>query len=245
MNAGLRQTRAKTELVISCEHGGNEIPAPYQPLFQKHQALLESHRGFDHGALVMARALAGTCKAPLLISTTSRLLVDLNRSVRHRKLHLEDVAALSATTRQAIVEQYHKPHRADIERLVSRGISRGAKVVHICCHSFIDVLDGEVRKADIGLLYDPARHEELALCAAWKACLKLASPHLAVRRNYPYEGRNDGLTTSLRKLFPSNAYLGIELELNQKNLLLPPGQWAALRRSVIASLSEALSGDKP
>ena len=49
---------ASAGLVITCEHGGNRIPAPYRDLFHAHQALLDSHRGYDSGALIMARALA-------------------------------------------------------------------------------------------------------------------------------------------------------------------------------------------
>ena len=44
--------------LITCEHGGNRIPAPYRRLFRGQRALLDSHRGYDPGALVMAKALA-------------------------------------------------------------------------------------------------------------------------------------------------------------------------------------------
>ena len=63
-------------LVITCEHGGNRIPSLYRDLFHDYQVLLDSHRGFDPGALVMARALAAAFAAPLVASTVSRLLVD-------------------------------------------------------------------------------------------------------------------------------------------------------------------------
>ena len=56
------------ELILSCEHGGNRIPAPYRDLFHAHQALLDSHRGYDPGSLVMAKALASTCRAPVVAS---------------------------------------------------------------------------------------------------------------------------------------------------------------------------------
>ena len=70
---------AKPRVVISCEHGGSRIPGRYRHLFAGRAALLESHRGWDPGALVMARALSRGLRAPLFASTTSRLLVDLNR----------------------------------------------------------------------------------------------------------------------------------------------------------------------
>lgn len=234
-------TAAATALVITCEHGGNRVPARYHRLFRQYRTLLDSHRGFDPGALVMATALARNFDAPLLTSTVSRLLVDLNRSIGHRHLHMEAIRALPAATRREITEHYYQPYRREAERLVAQGTAQQARVIHISCHSFTNTLNGVVRHADIGLLYDPARQGEKTFCANWKSALKESAPGLDVRRNFPYEGRNDGLTSTLRMRFPSNAYLGIELELNQKHLLLPPRQWTALRESVITALEAVLS----
>src|SRR6478609_3398827 len=50
--------------IITCEHGGNRIPAPYRRLFREQRALLDSHRGYDPGSLVMAKALARAFAAP-------------------------------------------------------------------------------------------------------------------------------------------------------------------------------------
>ncbi len=69
--------------LVTCEHGGNRIPPIYRALFRGQQAVLETHRGYDPGALVMAQALARSLQAPLVSSTVSRLLVDINRSIGH------------------------------------------------------------------------------------------------------------------------------------------------------------------
>ena len=236
-------TTAATTLVITCEHGGNRVPAPYRHLFCNCDTLLESHRGFDPGALIMATALAKNFGAPLLSSTVSRLVVDLNRSIGHRTLHMETIRKLSAAIRQEIIAHYYQPYRTKAERLVVRGIARRGRVIHLSCHSFTNNFNGVVRDADIGLLYDPARQGERAFCAAWKAVFKISAPDLVVRRNFPYEGRNDGFTSALRKKFPADVYLGIELELNQKHLLLPARQWTLLRESVISSLETVLCDD--
>jgi predicted N-formylglutamate amidohydrolase len=42
-------------LVITCEHGGNRIPIRYTDLFKANPVLLNTHRGFDPGALSMAK----------------------------------------------------------------------------------------------------------------------------------------------------------------------------------------------
>ena len=61
------------------------------------------------------------------------------------------------------------------------------------------------------------------------------------RRNYPYQGRNDGLTSHLRQRFAPTRYVGIELEINQKHVDAGNRFPGALRRAVIASLREALA----
>lgn len=246
VNEGAPQARtfAGAALVITCEHGGNRIPPPYRVLFAPHRALLQSHRGFDAGALIMARALAAAFGVPLLAATVSRLLVDLNRSVGHPRLHFEPVLELPGTRRQHILERHYQPYRSQAERLVSDAIAARGRVIHLSCHSFTPELHGKRRTADIGLLYDPARPGEKALCARWKRTLQLRAPELAVRRNYPYAGRNDGLTTWLRKRHSPKAYVGIELELNQKHVMCATRQWAALREAVIESLREALVGTR-
>jgi predicted N-formylglutamate amidohydrolase len=228
--------------LITCEHGGNRIPAPYRRLFQWRRALLDSHRGYDPGALVMARALASAFRAPLVTSTTSRLLVDLNRSLGHPQLFSPATRSAPVKLRAKIVEQHYRPYRVQVERLVRQSVSRGRRVIHISAHSFTPELNGKVRLADVGLLYHPGRHGEAELCVRWKASLATFAPELRVRRNYPYAGRGDGLTSHLRLRFPSNAYVGIELEINQSIVLAASRRWAALRRALIDSLHAACDG---
>lgn len=228
-------------LVISCEHGGNRIPAPYRSFFTDQQAVLATHRGYDAGALQMAKALAAAFGAPLVASTVSRLLVDLNRSVGHPRLHFEAVRRAPAALRQGILKRYYAPHRDTVERLVRQAIAENGRVLHLASHSFTPELDGAVRRADIGLLYDPVRPGEAQLCARWKASLARAAPALVVRRNYPYAGKDDGLTRHLRRLLPPEAYIAVELEINQKHVAGNARAWAALRGVLVATLREALA----
>jgi len=144
--------------------------------------------------------------------------------------------------RAKIVAQYYRPYRAEAERLVRRAIARGRRVIHVSAHSFTPELNGKVRGADVGLLYDPARAGEADLCARWKASLAAIAPQLRVRRNYPYAGKGDGLTRDLRLRYPPRAYIGIELEVNQGIVLAAGRRWAALRGALIASLRAACAG---
>jgi predicted N-formylglutamate amidohydrolase len=222
--------------LVTCEHGGNRIPAPLRPLFRDHRALLATHRGFDPGALVMAKALAAAFAAPLVTATISRLVVDLNRSIGHPRLFSEATREASAAVRASIIAQHYLPYRTEVERCVAQAVARGRRVIHVSSHSFTPVLDGEVRNADIGLLYDPARRIEAETCARWKTALAARVPTLRVRRNYPYAGKGDGLTAWLRRRFPPTAYVGIELEVNQRIVLAAGRPWSALRGALVASL---------
>jgi predicted N-formylglutamate amidohydrolase len=222
-------------LIITCEHGGNRIPVPYRRLFRGQRALLDSHRGYDAGALVMAKALAGACTAPLVASTVSRLLVDLNRSIGHRQLFSTVTRAAPAQMRAQIVEQHYQPYWMQVESLVGQAVSRGRRVIHLSSHSFTAELDGRVRDADVGLLYHPRRPGEVEACARWKETLAVRAPELRVRRNYPYAGKGDGLTSHLRARFAPGDYVGIELEVNQSIVLAAGRRWTALRRLLIDS----------
>ena len=107
-------------------------------------------------------------------------------------------------------------------------------------HSFTPELDGVVRNADIGLLYDSRRKHESELCRRWTASLHNLDPTLRVRFNYPYSGASDGLSTWLRKRHPQTRYLGVELEINQA--LVGAKGWRRFQDNVAKSLGELVPG---
>jgi predicted N-formylglutamate amidohydrolase len=234
--------KKKASLLITCEHGGNRIPPRYRPLFRGHEDLLHTHRGYDAGALAMAKELATTFKAPLFVATTSRLLIDLNRSIGHPKLYSEATRPAPAELRREILEAHYLPYRAEAEAHIAHEVARGRRVIHISSHSFTPMLDGEVRNADIGLLYDPGRSAEAALCRRWQAALQAVAPEVSVRRNYPYTGKSDGFTAYLRRRFRASDYVGIELEINQQRVTEGGRGWRRLRAVVIDTLRDALGG---
>lgn len=224
--------------VVSCEHGGNRIPSAYQALFQGHETVLASHRGYDPGALLMAKAIAQQLDAPLFASTTSRLLADLNRSMGHPQLFSEFTRNLPPIIKEKILGHYYRPYRQRVETAVAEAIQHERRVIHLSSHSFTPQLYGKVREADIGLLYDPASEWELSLCCCWQRSLRQELPGLTIRRNYPYTGTADGFTAYLRRRFASDRYAGIELEVNQKYFLDDRGKWRSLRRIIAATLSK-------
>lgn len=226
-------------LIVTCEHGGHALPPAFAPLFKEHRSLLNSHRGWDPGALELAWDLAHALGAPCFASTTTRLLVDLNRSVGHRQLFSEITRPLARAARQEIIALHYRPYRDAVERKVARYIEAGRSVLHVASHSFTPVLDGVVRRADVACLYDPRRPTESDLAGRWLSAFARREPSLRLRRNYPYQGRGDGLTAFLRKRFPDAAYAGIELEVNQAFVAQGGAPWVRLRSDLIDALAEA------
>jgi hypothetical protein len=109
--------------------------------------------------------------------------------------------------------------------------------------SGLEALDGVVaRRADVAWLYDPRRSGEVAFAHAWMMQLTQRAPELRLRRNYPYQGRGDGLTALLRKRHPDDTYVGIELEVNQRIVALGGEPWCAVRAKLIESLAKTLAG---
>jgi predicted N-formylglutamate amidohydrolase len=188
----------------------------------------------------MARDLAAALRAPLVASTVSRLLIDLNRSLSNPQVWSNATRVLPAADKHRIVRRHYAPYRQRVAAVVSEAVTAGRRVIHLSSHSFTPVLDGRVRTADIGMLYDPARSPEVALAARCKAAFAGHAPELRVRRNYPYAGRNDGLTSSLRRRFPPGRYVGMEIELNQAFVLGEPRRWRRLRGVVVATFQAAL-----
>ena len=188
----------------------------------------------------MARAFARAFGAPLVSSTVSRLLVDLNRSIRHPQVFSEAMRVAPGPLRDTVVERFYRPYRERVERLVRQAVSRGRRVIHVSSHSFTPELHGKVRSADVGLLYHPGRRGEVALCALWKESLASLAPELRVRRNYPYSGKSDGFTAFLRRRFPAIEYIGIELEINQGIIQEGGRAWRQRRTLVIKSLAQAI-----
>lgn len=233
----------ETRFLVTCEHGGNRIPPRYAILFAAHRAALDSHRGWDPGALPLARALAKTLDAPLFVSQTSRLLVDLNRSEHHRDVFSPMTRGLPNDARNRILDEHYRPYRAAVEAAGDAAIDAGARIVHVSAHSFVPVLDGKTRRADIGLLYDPRRAREAALCNRWIALLSEALPDHEIRRNYPYRGDADGLTTALRERYRVVDYVGIEVELNQR-LLAQPRVFRQVCKALCQTIADVSSGDR-
>ncbi len=186
----------------------------------------------------MARSLSRALGAALIASTVSRLLVELNRSPGHPAIYSEAMRNAPERVRREVYERYYVPYRVRVEDAVREAVEAGRRVVHISSHSFTPRLNGVVRNADAGLLYDPKRVSEQVMCLRWQMALRKRMPGWHVRRNYPYKGASDGLTRYLRGLFSDAVYSGIELEINHRHFLAGVDAWNEVRRRVAGALLE-------
>lgn len=235
-----RQQTGPTTVVITCEHGGHKVPAAYRELFCNHQDVLQGHRGWDIGALRLARRFADQLQAPLYESTVTRLLVELNRSLHHPALFSEFTSALPPVKKMQILNQHWHPYRTQVESHLAALIAEGHSVLHLSVHSFVPILNGQVRRTDIGLLYDPGRSGERQFCGRWQAAMRQAVPHLTVHRNSPYRGIADGFVTYLRKQFPDAVYAGLELEVKHSLLQADSKSGSSLASKLIHCFQQTL-----
>lgn len=202
------------KLLLTCEHGGNIILKPYATYFKNARKELNSHFGFDFGALDLFKTLMPLADYSKF-SEISRLLIELNRSLHHPKLFSNFSKELSKKEKETLINTYYLDYRNTIESTINQWIDKEETVVHLSIHTFTPILNNIKRNCDIGLLYDSRNIIEATFCTALKKQLKISESSFIVRHNYPYLGKADGFTTYLRKQFKNN-YLGIELEVNQK-----------------------------
>lgn len=201
--------------ILSCEHGGGNIPMKYRLFFEEALNTLEIHRIFDYGALSLYHQLKNEFTGFSHHSTDSRLLVDLNRTLEAPSLFSEFEDGFSQEQKLEILNEYYHPYRNRFIQYLNPIFERGSFVVHVSVHSFTPILDGVERNADIGILFDPAFQQERRLAQMWKWLIHKEMPQLKVRFNYPYLGKTDGHVVYYRRRYP-NQYAGLELELNYR-----------------------------
>lgn len=189
----------------------------------------------------MARYLSRRLEAPLQFATVTRLLVDLNRSLGHPAHFSAHTRVADPATRAEILHGFYHPYRSRVESRIAELVSDGMSVLHVASHSFTPVLDGRERGADVAWLYDPGRVREKGICSRWLDELKALRPDLRLRRNYPYRGTDDGLTTHLRRSFPVSRYFGVELEVNQRWFLGDRREWLRVRSSIAEALASVMT----
>ncbi|MDX1671963.1 MAG: N-formylglutamate amidohydrolase [Balneolaceae bacterium] len=229
--------------IVTCEHAGNRVPADYHHIIDEDDEILNTHRGYDIGALELTHTIAEEMGVDPEIHKTTRLLVDLNRSLNHPAAFSDYLSDIEQETKKHIVDNIYEPHRQKVRKEIANLIEEDHRVVHLSVHTFTPQMNGVTRQTDIGLLFDPVRDHENRFCEEWRRQIKRMEPSLRVRMNYPYRGVMDGFSTSLRKEFPDRRYLGPELELNQKYVLSEgKKRWEEIQQVLAVSFRRTFEG---
>ncbi|WP_421890387.1 N-formylglutamate amidohydrolase [Marinoscillum sp.] len=228
----------KVAALITCEHASNQIPSQYQGIFSDAHSDLQTHLGWDPGALNLARIISGELKTPLITYDYSRLLIEVNRSLDHPQLFSRYSTRLPEEEKEKLKHTFYQPYRDGVEAQIGELIDEGHQVVHLSVHTFTPVFFGQKREVEIGFLFDTARVAEADFCLTWYEELSRRRPLLVIRNNEPYAGADDGFTTYLRTRFSGAHYLGLELEVSQKF----DGQWhEGLGTDIAESFHKALA----
>lgn len=202
------------KLLLTNEHGGNQVPDDYTFLFVDNEQILQSPKAYDIGSRDVFEALAPLAE-DAFGCTTTRLLVDLNRSSTNPRVFSSFSKKLSQPERDAVLRLHYQPYRREVVNAVERNRAFGEGTFHISIHTFHVLGKNEVSGVDISLLYDPKKVLEHRTAVLLKKELLKHNANLKIRFNFPVTGATDGLPPYLRKTFPET-YAGIELLLNQK-----------------------------
>jgi len=197
-------------LVVTCEHATSYIPDDLKDRMNIPEDI-EEHRVFDKGALGSAKAFAGVFSAEVHQFSVSRLLIDANRSIKNKNIFSQYAQNLTESERMQVLKDLYLPFRLNILHL----IEKHTETIHISFHSFTPIFNGVSRDFEIGILYDPSRKQEADLSRGIVKHLAKQT-NMKIFSNRPYKGTADGHTTALRREFPSERYIGIEIEMSQK-----------------------------
>jgi len=186
--------RGTSGLIFLCDHASNALPDEFG-LLGLEAAQLRRHIGFDIGAADVTRALAETFRAPALMTTYSRLLIDPNRGEDDPTLvmKLSDRAVVPGNAgvgvrqRQDRLERFHRPYHAAIDRAILQSVSQGTVPVLVSIHSFTENWRGRDRPWHLGCLWDLDDRAPRHFLKAF------AHDEAVVGDNQPYDGalKND------------------------------------------------------
>jgi len=211
--------------LVTCEHGNHQIPDWVAAQLFANQTVV-AEESYDVGALDAAKQLSRILRCPLIASAFSPAIIDVNRSIGNRGVFPAATRSFSRAQKQRLIAEIHAPYRKNVAQAVQRLVKKDGIVIHLSVHSFATFSPTEVvpegedralsaRRTDLGLLYDPSRLFELALCLDWYDDLYDAMPMLRVRRNYPRRGNSESLIRNLREKYAQDTYIGVELQLNR------------------------------
>jgi predicted N-formylglutamate amidohydrolase len=178
-------------------------------------AELDRHIAWDPGALELARRLSGLLDAPLVHTTVSRLVLDVNRDPAHHGSIVtssEDTLIpgnqdLSVEERSRRVRSIYQPYHRALASVIERSFADNAALRVVSVHSFTPVFRNERRPWHIGVLSAEDRRLAQPLIE-----LLRASGEFHVGDNQPY-APTDGVYHTLERHCTERKLRSVMLEL--------------------------------
>jgi predicted N-formylglutamate amidohydrolase len=218
-----------------CDHAGNALPPAYGALGLAPE-LFRTHIAYDIGAAEVTRALAAAFRAPAVLGTFSRLLVDLNRGPDDPTLvmKLSDGSIIPGNRHVDAAElvqritSFHAPYH----QAIAGQIARLGKPPLISLHSFTPSWKGVPRPWEVGVLWDQDRRLAGPLMA------RLVKAGFVVGDNEPYSGALEGDT--LNRHGTKNGLPHVLIEMRQ-DLIGDAKTAAAFAARLLPILKSALA----
>jgi predicted N-formylglutamate amidohydrolase len=209
----------KPFFIFTVEHAGNQIPHALRAKIKIERNILNTHLAYDLGAYAVAKRLVKQHPGRLLLTKTTRLVVDTNRNIEKSRVFSRWSNSLMEEEKKSILKSYYYPHRINVLEAAKEALQEKKTVLLVSVHSFTPVFSGKRRATDIGILFRPRVEKELKFASTLKHTLKGLDPTLQVHFNRPYRGHTDCLSNDVSDLYLQNQqYLGVILELNQRLL---------------------------
>ncbi|HZZ63014.1 MAG TPA: N-formylglutamate amidohydrolase [Roseiarcus sp.] len=232
-------------VLIVCDHASNAIPPGYAALGLGPEAL-ERHIAYDIGAADLTRALAARLRAPAVLSTFSRLLIDPNRGADDPTLvmRISDGAIVPGNARIGAAEiadrreRFWAPYRRAIESAVEAMLATGEPPALLSIHSFTPAWRGAARRWKVGVLWNKDDRIANPLLEALRAEPDLIAH--GVGDNEPYDGALAGDTIDAAATARGLANALIEI---RQDLVAEPAAAAAWAER-LARLLEPILADK-
>lgn len=228
--------QSRVPLLLLCEHAGQSIPRCLNGLGVTRQ-VIDSHRGWDIGALAVARDVAARLGAPLVIQNYSRLVIDANRppeSAHAVPAEVDGVAipgnvGITRAQQRQRAKEIFAPLDAVLTELMHDLQPRGCFSIH----SFTPVLGGVPRPWHAGFLSrrDTSTAERLMRSIAAQ------HPDMVMAVNEPYRIEDETDWFIPRHAEPSGAAHAL-IEIRNDLIARPEGAalWAGLIADAISTV---------
>lgn len=183
---------SQSPVLLLCEHAGQAIPAHLDGLGLA-EGVIDLHVGWDIGAERLARALAATLDAPLILQRYSRLVIDCNRPPGSEGSIPEISDHVVVPGNQRLSPQARHERQSlifdPLDAAIGDGFTRAPRRAAFSIHSFTRQMHrGDRRACDAGFL----SRRDLAAAHTFVESVSPMSPHLILAVNEPYQIDEDG-----------------------------------------------------